>query len=318
MDSIFMHEVSVRRVEAGYRVGLRQQGIDHDGADERAVLYDTTGAPLVVYRVLGGQSDGCTQEVPMVTEDGAWFGVDAMVTGKAAYVRTREGGGGFVDEELSFHQANQGIIASDDLYALWGLGAASVTVYDRMTAQAHALGGLMPSLTNDAAFTIGVDGDGAWHGYAWSRDSSELEPLVDVAAGATLAVFGSDGTTVAWIAGTEAPRSPPQNITQASLWTSPFAVHKADLVPTLRGPVADVAGTQDARYARVHRGHLAYPGSDGRIHVYRLSDIRHWSFESPVPGGTIGYVDEDEVWLWTNRNLVRQQLAALGEGEAPQ
>ncbi len=60
-----------------------------------------------------------------------------------------------------------------------------------------------------------------------------------------------------------------------------------------------------------------------KLHVYRLSDARHW--EVPPPPGlvnsTVLYIDGKEVWYLArlsnglNQTVARQKLDALGLGD---
>ncbi|MEJ7729802.1 MAG: hypothetical protein WKG00_11340 [Polyangiaceae bacterium] len=102
---------------------------------------------------------------------------------------------------------------------------------------------------------------------------------------------------------------------QGDLWTSPFAETTAELVPTKRRP-APIVGEVPAVIGQGFYG--LFSGSDSLIHVYRLSDMHHWSFSHPQPDWPFrdfGYIDDTWVVFQTMAGIFRQRLDSLGSGD---
>jgi hypothetical protein len=123
------------------------------------------------------------------------------------------------------------------------------------------------------------------------------------------------------------------------LWTSPFTEDAAAVVPTKRraipksGAYLDAHGIGGGFYAMLEQESTGRPSA---LHVYRLSDARHWAISgladswpgAQVPAGSetwpvsILHLDEEEVWFtgWSEyghqqKAIVRQRLDALGPGD---
>jgi hypothetical protein len=160
-------------------------------------------------------------------------------------------------------------------------------------------------------------------GWVWKRPNN-LEQLVRPDT-ENLFDFRSDGKTLVWIQTQSASAS---DVAPGTLWTSPFATSAAELHPTERGAVPAVAAAQSTKTANDdHYGLIeqATSGSDPkrRVHVYRLSDARHWqvpSIADVLPTDMI-YIDSEEVWYLgatlngATSTIIRQRIDTLGPGD---
>ena len=158
-------------------------------------------------------------------------------------------------------------------------------------------------------------------GWVWKRPDT-LEQLVD--AGSEMVYdIRSDGNTLVWVQTASASSLDPA---AGTLWTSPFATSASEVEPTQRRSVP--ALTIVPQYKVVGQGHYALVeqpvGSPERyLHVYRLSDARHWKVPTipDVRPADLIYIDAEEVWfIGTTLNdakstIIRQKLDALGPGD---
>ncbi len=158
-------------------------------------------------------------------------------------------------------------------------------------------------------------------GWVWKRPDT-LEQLVD--AGSEMVYdIRSDGNTLVWVQTASASSLDPAT---GTLWTSPFATSASGVESTQRRSVP--ALTIVPQYKVVGHGHYALVeqpvGSPERyLHVYRLSDARHWKVPTipDVRPADLIYIDAEEVWfIGTTLNdakstIIRQKLDALGPGD---
>jgi hypothetical protein len=99
-----------------------------------------------------------------------------------------------------------------------------------------------------------------------------------------------------------------------TLYTSPFATVPSGITPALVRNVPSFFNT--AAFGEAHYAMLSAP--DRKIHVYRLSDGRHWSFAAPqeaYAANEVVHVDATFVLYNTWEGIFRQSLAALGPGD---
>jgi hypothetical protein len=182
-------------------------------------------------------------------------------------------------------------------------------------------------------------------GWIWTPPNT-LAKLVD-AAPELVYDIRTDGTTLVWL---QCPQSPglDLDVLPGDVWVSPFSADPAKLQPKkLRSVPGASIGLSNASlgggyYAVLEPkmlpdGTFPLPDSpDHRLHVYRLSDGRHWEvprIPDPAPGTkkpesslavpvAVLEITADEVWwqgesqyshqTWT---IVRQRLDALGPGD---
>ncbi len=163
-------------------------------------------------------------------------------------------------------------------------------------------------------------------GWLWTPERG-LESLLPVPGDALLSVL-SDGDQLAWV---QVPHSPGITTTgDGALWKSPFSLASTALAPV---KVADVRAANlghqkmgGGNYALIENAPNSY---QGKLHVYRLSDGRHWelprlpNYTKPgdpslvVPIKVLRVTKTDVWWLGapqvgvTNQTIVRQALAAL-------
>jgi hypothetical protein len=158
-------------------------------------------------------------------------------------------------------------------------------------------------------------------GWVWKRPDT-LEQLVD--AGSEMVYdIRSDGNTLVWVQTASASSLDPAT---GTLWTSPFATSASEVEATQRRSVP--ALTIVPQYKVVGQGYYALVeqpvGSAERyLHVYRLSDARHWKVPTlpDVRPADLIYIDAEEVWFIgttlndANSTIIRQKLDALGPGD---
>jgi hypothetical protein len=166
----------------------------------------------------------------------------------------------------------------------------------------------------DAVFFLHYPAIQEPQGWVWRRSTSTFEPLLQPAPD-LIVDLKTDGQTLVWIR--TPPKMPADPVwPQGDIWTSPYATTAAGVIPTKRRPAPLVFDANDMSMANA--GHYAVFASDSRVHVYRLSDARHWSFAVPEEFWNfwqISYVDESTIWYQTLRGVYRQSIASLGAGD---
>lgn len=177
--------------------------------------------------------------------------------------------------------------------------------------------------------------------WVWTRPN-KLTKLIDVAPQKVWDAR-TDGTTLAWVqvTATDTTEAPP-----GELWVSPATVDPAKLVPKKLRSVPPSGNSLNSN--GIGQGYFVLAelrkapdgplkgAPDHRLHVYRLSDGRHWevprfvdvgpSTKKPASSltvlGAVLHVDAEEVW-WLgasqysldNWTIVRQRLSDLGPGD---
>jgi len=181
-----------------------------------------------------------------------------------------------------------------------------------------------PSLSGPNAFFVlmGVEQNHEkLTGWVWRRPDT-LEQLVD--AGSEMVYdIRSDGDTLVWVQTASTSSLDPAT---GTLWTSPFATSASEVQATERRSVP--ALTIVPQYKVAGQGYYAFVeqpvGSPERyLHVYRLSDARHWKVPTipDVRPADLIYIDAEEVWFIgttlndANSTIIRQKLDALGLGD---
>lgn len=301
---------SVTRHADGYRIGLV---VIYPDLERRAVVFETDGTPLAVWR-----TQGCSPLLPRVTPERVWFGAQNGFNPPSYLVATYDKLS-TATSLLPIETLSQLQEANDSTLALEGVNGNVLTIYDRVRDTVKSFDG--PGLSNTLAQPVGdvalfqmyaaFEQPEAW---IWRRTTQDIEPLVQPAGEYVVDIL-SDGSTMVWIQ--VPPKEPSAEFwPQGDLWTSPFAETKAALVPTKRRPAPIVGDVPTI----VGQGHYAlFSGSDTLIHVYRLSDMHHWSFASPPQAydfWDLGYIDDTWVYYQTVGGLFRQRLDALGPGDA--
>jgi hypothetical protein len=184
-----------------------------------------------------------------------------------------------------------------------------------------------------SALIVGSSSDdmlGKLDGWIWSRERG-FQLIVDPGDDNVYQLL-TDGETLAWIQ-TDRSVGLFDDPKPGTLWTSPFADDPSGIVPEQRRELG-VVRTAPLSYA-MGAGHIAMlhapPGKDtSRLHVYSVTDGRHW--ESPalpdladIGGVTVPtkvlHVDAEEVWYEASsttssyKTIVRQRIAALPSGD---
>jgi hypothetical protein len=179
----------------------------------------------------------------------------------------------------------------------------------------------------------GMAGSMGFDGWLW-RPPGVLTRLVDAGA-EDVSDISSDGTRLVWVQGPEADII--TGLAPGDLWVSPFDGTNPPSSPKkLRAVPEGVSGLPRRAVGGGYYAYLAgQPNLGGmtQVHVYRLSDGRHWAApilddlnpDAPPDRRTIPirimHVDSEEVW-WLGANkfmvsvtIVRQRLDALGAGD---
>lgn len=217
-------------------------------------------------------------------------------------------------------------LASDNLYHLgWSSGRA-------FDPRVHGTTALMQRYDGPPGAVI-LDG------WVWTPPNT-LAQLIDVFPD-MIWDLRTDGTTLAWVRVAQNDLSTWQ---PGELWVSPMTTDAAKMQPKkLRDvPASSIAksanGIGEGMFALIEPKHLeGAPLSDApdhELHVYRLSDGKHWKLPripDLSPAAEPGYVsaptevlrvDAKEVWYFTKSQtsltpwtIVRQRLDVLGPGD---
>jgi hypothetical protein len=160
-------------------------------------------------------------------------------------------------------------------------------------------------------------------GWIWKRPNT-LEQLVDPGS-EVIYDMRSDGQTLVWVQVSSAALG---TLAPGTLWTSPFATSAAEVKGTARRATPPMYLAESSKTANQGFYALIEQASEGNdaerhVHVYRLSDARHWAVPqiSDVKPSKMIYIDSEEVWyLGATLNgapstIIRQRLDALGPGD---
>ena len=302
---------SVLRIGDTYRVGAL---ISLEDYEARAVVYDTDGTAMAVWRVVE-----CSPSIPRVYASGFWFGAQ-WAPNPSTYFFAPYNGTGQPKAVNPTTLMSQGVNSSEDLFAIQLTNGLTINIYDRLKNTTSTFGppvglgneAMWPS--GDAVFFLHYPEFEKPEGWVWRRATNTFDPLLQPAP-ELIVDLKSDGATLVWV------RTPPKPVgggtwPQGDLWTSPYATTTAGLVPTKRRQAAVVFDAVDVSYANA--GYYAVYANDYRVHIYRLEDARHWSFAPPPDSWNlwqIAYVDEKDVWYQTLKGVYRQSLASLGPGD---
>lgn len=184
--------------------------------------------------------------------------------------------------------------------------------------------GTLPLLSGGAAFLMawgsGPTGE-TLTGWSWKRPNT-VQQVVNPGSELVFDIR-SDGTTLAWLQTTS--KSIYESAAGA-LWTSPHTTEPPEMKPAKRRDVPSVGASYDSKgigsgyYAMVD--HVT--GKPERnLHLYRLSDARHWQLPCPADlrPAEIIHVDDEELWAtYTTLNdahasILRHRIDALGPGD---
>jgi len=158
-------------------------------------------------------------------------------------------------------------------------------------------------------------------GWSWKLPNTS-QKLVDPGSELVFDIR-SDGTTLAWV---QTTAKWIDEIAPGWLWTSPHTTEPAAVVATKRREVPAIGASETGKgiggdyYALVDQS----GGKEEQyVHVYRLSDARHWKVPSPadVRAADIILIDAEEVWILgitpkgAPSTIIRQRLDALGPGD---
>ena len=301
--------VSTRAGEPVFGVYIKVSTATHE---ERAGVYGSDGTPIAAWRGFG-----CTLTGAEVTPNTVWYGAQPGTASRSFYTAEPYHSLGTTQAALPLTVPSQSRRANDDLFGIEATGASRLVVYDRNAAVSHELAGpgvtvSVPGLTPDAAFFVNYVTDSHPEGWVMVRSSSEFKPIVAVLDQAVPDIQ-SDGETIVWIQ-TPIPE-PAQPWPAGDLWTSPHVTAQSALVPTKRRGIVNFSSPHRAL---VGAGFYAYRDRvSAKIHLYRLSDARHWELGVPPPGDSHagGHIDGTFIYYNTDAGLVRQRLNALGLGD---
>ncbi|MCC6521076.1 MAG: hypothetical protein IT373_00300 [Polyangiaceae bacterium] len=327
---------SVVRDHMGYRVGMQQiwQLPESEFGRRRAVVFDRDGTPLFAMR---HRDDNCDVGTPILGREKVWLQALSYgdgVTLSQTYLQGRYDELADLDDAavVPFHTLSLNAQGNDS-FLLVQLESHQVVLFDQLTdafgllhPPCGGLGKLLPVRGRDGVgFVPCVGGSVTPNVAMWARENgSALVGIVDAPGVVTLGI-GSDGDTIAWIR-TSIGDMTNSLVDEAELWTSPFATTPGGLVPAKRVLVPHMPHFTLTPVA-VGGGYVAFvaslpPPNDGdlSLHVYRLSDLRHWRTFLGRLGHVpeVTYLDGDEVWFHLFEDfggLYRQRLDALGPGE---
>jgi hypothetical protein len=164
-------------------------------------------------------------------------------------------------------------------------------------------------------------------GWIWSAEASYRRLIVPTGDRMVYDIR-TDGAALAWL---EMPYTDDYLDTQAGeLWTSPFATVESDVQRQRVSAVPETSIWSGGKvlgggyYALVEQ-HESESSLLERVHIYRLSDGRHWTVPMPddVQAGGLLRIDAEELWYkarsavagGANQTIIRQRLAALGDGD---
>lgn len=302
--------------KGGYRVGVQYNYPDSEARD---AVFDVDGVAIAAWRVNGL----CVLITPRVGSANVWVGaqsVDQQGGITSAYLGAPYDKVRSATQVIPVTLAGQDFDSNDTTFSLQGVTGANIAIYDRPGDQVNMFGpppGLGYNVAhpvNDSALMQFYPVFGKPEAWIWNRSTHLTEPLIQPTSEQVMDIR-SDGATIVWAQ--VAPKNAGDKYyMQGNLWTSPFATSKATLKPTKRRSLPMVGGITGA----AGQGYYAMYGTteDRKIHVYRLSDARHWEFVPPVEVGDIyelSYVDSKYVWYWTIIGVYRQAIDALGPGD---
>lgn len=283
--------------------------------ERRSAVYDEAGKPLVAWR-----ANDCTMAIPTLTPKRAWMGAQGDKEGR--WIVEPYEALATTTVTANVNAEYQGYSANDTALGLWGPSGTTITIFDRLSDTTKSFGpppGLgysQPYPVNDSALVLWYPEFNRSEGWIWNHATNTTSPLVQPGKLVSVADIKSDGVTLVWVQG-ELPFDMNGHYQSADLWTSPFATDQLGVVATKRralpvlGQVPSYAG--GGFYSLFSLG-------DKMVHVYRLSDARHWAFKPPAASldfSNISFVDKDFVWYKTLANIYRQAISALGPGDLP-
>jgi hypothetical protein len=158
-----------------------------------------------------------------------------------------------------------------------------MVMFDRLSGMAKTfgpspgLGFYQPYPVNESALMRQFPEFGRAEGWIWNRQSNAALPLLQPGNSISVLDVKSDGSTLAWVEA-KLPFDMNGLYQSADLWTSPFATDKSGIVATKRRALPALGEV----LSHVSDGFYAlYAFGDKMVHVYRLSDARHWAFNPP-------------------------------------
>lgn len=292
-------------------------------AEQRKALYGESGQPLAVWRT----SKSCGGLLLQPTDKHVCF---ALGNGTANTKQALLSLSAPNAAPLSVYESGATLALSCTEEILQSALGSALFIRDLASGQEFPLLGpsgtatlLDGRLYGEFALLPRATSGGIVDALIWKRPNT-MEKLVDVSSGMIYDIR-TDGQTLAWIltgSNDYLERSP------GKLFTSPFASAASGVKPTERRVVP--ATSVVPAFKRIGDGHYALieqplpaTNPDRFLHVYRLSDARHWQVSLPstlVPADII-HLDSNVVWLLvTTKNgpfvgVVRQSLAELGPGD---
>ena len=295
----------------GYRVGL---DVGFPKGSHMGVLYDVDGSVLQAWRLA---KQGCGSPVgPIPREEHVWTGMQgggsasSYVVGSYATIVSAA-------KKLSLGTASQDWSATDSTLALQAINGTTLVVYDRLSDQSVAyqdgLGYDHPFAIADSVLVRHAPAFATFEARVWNRSTHAVEPLISALPDNILDIKG-DGQTLVWLRSPHG-QDPEGYYLQGDLWTSPFATSKDGVKPTKRRPaplVGEVLSTAGEGY------YALYSHKDEKVHVYRLSDMRHWSVGTPPDAYAlydVAYIDAKYLFYRKIGTIFRQALDALGPGD---
>ena len=315
------HLGQIADTAAGRRIGLSQYWPYH----QRAVIFAADGTPEIIWRVSSDNvKKGCLLSAPLLASAHAWLVGGNVLGGRKLLL-----GAPYADvtTATATAAASQIVaegkeIATNEVFA--GRLGGRIQFVERQSGASHVFGGPDIGSYGQPRF---VDDDTALvqclYAYnrpkacLWTRSQPEVMTKLIDPPGEVVPVVATDGETLVWVQN-PAIDQPGGGYPQGDIWTSPYTANPAAIVPTKRVPAPPM--NWDARVV-AGAGYFALGTMDLKVHVYRLSDMHHWSFDWPeYEVLALLRIEGTEVWYMTGavdvyRGIVRQSIEARGPGE---
>jgi hypothetical protein len=326
---------SVAMTANGLRAGVYVQFGSNNPpqvVQERLVMYDGVGVPVDAWRTRAAPY--CAVSPLLLTPAYAWVGTNQISSAGGIYPTWIVGDYASIagiEQSIDLKDSAVGAVASDVALAFLA-GSNGLYVYGRAKQTSalfpggagwgfnilHVQGVCVIAMRDACASNCQNNPPNflQWEADLWTSQSQKVVTLLQP-SGASVPEANTDGTTLVWF------QVPPNYDAQGwypagDLWTSPMATSAAALQPTLRRPAPLMGSSGTA--SKANAGYYAVlADKPWTMHVYRLSDMQHWSFGSQEQGSIRGpeYVDANEVWFSDGLGIYRQSLSALGPGDAP-
>jgi hypothetical protein len=312
---------------SGYRDGATSRlGIATGWGDDsewRSAVYDENWRPLVAWR---GARAGCNGVSPRPAPAHICF-ISSNVEGPAVagLLSATQPSAKPLRTFSTSAILNQD--CSDDVEVNYD-GSGKLWFYDVAAGKQQGL-----TLPSGQPMVAAVHGDAAYFSRWYSAGGEAMDGWVWTPQGGAkmlvsvpqkfIADLRSDGSSLAWL---QLDMTSLSHAAAGELWTSPQTLENASLQPKLLRAVP--SSQASAPFKAIGGGFYALveqhdDQSLRKLHLYRLSDGRHWELPPPaglLPSAIVWLTDQELLYRATlpsgaAHTLVRQDLTALGAGD---